>query len=289
MIKLKLNLLLLSLSLPAMFAVTACDNDDEKSYEPETVVQVTFKNMYPDATGVKWEPKLGYSVAEFYDDGNEKDAWYNADGEWLLTETDLTYADLPDAVVNAIAGSKYANWKKEDVSYLERKDMEPVYVVEVEQGEQELDLYYSPEGALLKVVSDGSNGHNAMPTPVNENILKVVNELYPNAKILEIDVEQNRIEVDLVQEDRLPFTMILNKDYNWIQTEWEAAWNRVPQAVKDAVAEAGYTINQTEDEATMIVRPATAGGQEIIYRIELDREPDDIVLYFTDSGTPVPN
>ena len=286
MMKLKFNLNLLLMSLLAIFVVTACDSDDERPYEPETVVQVTFKNMFPDATQVQWEPKLGYSVAEFYDGGEEKKAWFNTDGEWLLTETDLAYADLPDAVVNAIAGSKYAGWKKDDVSYLERKDMESVYVVEVEQGEQELDLYYSPEGALLKVVTDGSNDHNAVPTPVNENILKVVNELYPSAKILEIDVEQNRIEVDLVQEDRLPFTMILDKDYNWVQSEWDAAWSRVPQTVKDAVTEAGYTVNENEDEATMIIRPAST-GEEIIYRIELDREPDDIILYFTDSGEPV--
>lgn len=286
MIKLKFNWLLLSLI--AVFITTACDSNDERTYEPETVVQITFKNMFPNIAQVKWEPKLGYSVAEFYDNGKEKDAWFNTDGEWLLTKTDLTYADLPDKVVNAIAGSEYTNWKKDDISYLERKDMEPVYIVEVEQGEQEFDLYYSPEGALLKVVTDGSNDHNAVPTPVNESILKVVNEHYPKARILEIDVEQNKIEVDLVQEDRIPFTMILDKDYNWIQSEWDSAWTRVPQAVKDAVANAGYTINESEDEATMIISPA-GSGEKTLYRIELDKEPDDIILYFTESGEPVIN
>lgn len=283
MIKFNLSLLLLSLSI--LFIATGCDNDDDRRYQPETVVQVTFRNMYPDAAQVEWEPKLGYSVAEFYDNKKEKDAWFNTDGEWLLTETDLVYADLPDEVVNAIAISEYTSWKKEDVDYLERKDMEPVYTIEVEQGNQELDLYYSVKGVLLKVVTDGSNDHIAVPTPVNEEILKVAKELYPNAKIVEIDIEQDWIEVDL-QEDYVPFTMILSKKYQWIRSEWEIAWTVVPEVVKAAIKTAGYTINVYEDDADKVTRSTTGTGQETVYRIELDREPNDIVLYFTEAGQP---
>lgn len=277
----KQKLSVLFLSMVAMFLMVSCDNDDD-NYTPDAVVRTVFKAKYPNAKRVEWESKLGYSVAEFKDNGKEKDAWFDANGTWLLTETDITVKELPQAIRTAIAGSKYAGWKIDDADYLERKDMEPVYVVEVEQGENEMDLYYSPTGVLLKEIPDGGNNHQAVPTPVNQKILDAVMSKYADAQVVEIDVEPAYIEVDLM-EGNLYFTMILDKEYNWIQSEYDAAWIRVPEAVKTAFANDGYTFNAAEDEVEMIIRPQ--GSEEIIiYCIELDKEPKDIVLYYTSDG-----
>ena len=45
-------------------------------------------------------------------------------------------------------------WSLDDVDMLVREGMEPVYVLEVEQGPREMDLYYNAEGILIKVVED---------------------------------------------------------------------------------------------------------------------------------------
>lgn len=37
---------------------------------------------------------------------------------------------------------------------LERKGMEKVYVIEIEKGKEELDLYFDVNGKLLKEVAD---------------------------------------------------------------------------------------------------------------------------------------
>lgn len=282
--KTKLNLLLFSVF--ALFFVTGCDNDDDH-YLPDTMILDAFERMYPNATQVEWERKLGYFVADCKIDNKEKDVWFDANGEWMLTETDITLNELPKAVTDAIASSQYANWKIDDISYLERKDMEAVYVVEVEKAKDEVDLYYSEEGQLLKAVSDGGNSHQAVPTPVNEKIMAIVNEKYPDSKIVEIDVEPNYIEVDLLRGN-LYFEMILDKNYKWIQTVYEASWVRVPDAVKTALANDGYTFNTFEDEAEMIIRPE-GNSEVIIYRIELDREPEDLVLYYSEDGIRINN
>lgn len=58
---------------------------------------------------------------------------------------------------SAFESSEYAKWKIDDVDMLERLDMETVYVIEVESGKQEFDLYYSAEGILIKNVADTDN------------------------------------------------------------------------------------------------------------------------------------
>lgn len=277
--KMKLNLLFLSLF--ALFFMVACDNDDDR-HTPDASVRTAFDAMFPNASRVEWEKKLGYSVAEFKDDGKEKDAWFQTDGTWILTETEIAVKDIPVAITQSIAGSQYVDWRIEDASYLERKDMESVYVVEVEKGKEEMDLYYSLEGKLLKAVPE-SGDHPAVPTPLNEKVLETVNAKYPGAKILEIDVKFNYIEVDLMKEG-LYFEMILDKDYNWVETVYDAQWANVPEVVKASFAADGYTFNAKEDEAEMLMRPGSK-GDVVVYRIELDREPNDIVLYYAEDGS----
>ncbi len=273
------------LSLIIVLGLGACDNDDDK-YTPDESVRTAFGKMFPDVVKVEWEHKLGYAVAEFKDNGKEKDAWFSLDGTWMLTETEVRVADIPVAITQDIADGQYAGWKIKDADYLERKDMEAIYVIEIEKGEEELDLYYSPEGKLLKAIAEGGN-HQAVPVPVNEKILQVVNAKYPYSKILEIDVEPAFIEVDLAK-GTLYFEMILDKEYNWIETVYDTVWERVPEAVKNAFRADGYVFNLRADEVEMLMRPDNSGADKILYRIELDREPADIILYYTENGIKLP-
>ena len=43
---------------------------------------------------------------------------------------------------------KYADWRVDDVDKLTREGMETLYVIEVEKGESELDLFYLSTGIL---------------------------------------------------------------------------------------------------------------------------------------------
>lgn len=272
---------LFPLSLLVLFFVVACDVDDDR-YRPNNVVSNSFTAMYPNASRIEWEYKLGYVVADFRDNKKEKDAWFDANGTWVLTETDLAVNDLPAVVTQAIAQSIYAAWRIEDATYLERKDLESVYIVELEKGEAEMDLYYSPEGNLLKAVS-GDGDHQITPTPANEKIGVAVQAKYVGAKILEIDVTPTVIEVDLMK-DNLFFEMILDRAYNWVQTIYDdIRWSAVPEVVKTAFAQGGFAFHIAEDEVEKLVRPSTS-GDVTVYRIELDREPTDLILFYTEEG-----
>ena len=67
-----------------------------------------------------------------------------------MTETDVRYENLPEPVLAAHKAGKYADWRVDDVDKLTREGMETLYVIEVEKGESELDLFYSSTGILVK-------------------------------------------------------------------------------------------------------------------------------------------
>lgn len=74
-----------------------------------------------------------------------------------MIEIDFFYQVLLVVVKSVFESSEYVKWKVDDVDMLECLDMEKVYVIEVEFGKQEFDLYYLEEGILVKSVVDMDN------------------------------------------------------------------------------------------------------------------------------------
>lgn len=125
-------------------------------------IQDALKKLYPNATAIKWEQKGVYYVADCQADGREKEVWFDANANWLMTETELnSINNLPPAVLTAFMESSYSNWVVDDVAILEYPN-EPSteFVVTVEQGKK-VDLYFSEGGGLLheKDVTNGDDTH----------------------------------------------------------------------------------------------------------------------------------
>ena len=160
----KLKIYTLLIAFCAAWSLHSCDNDDDESIAVPTALQEAFSTKYPNVKNVKWETKAGYYVADFYD-GYEASAWFTTDGNWHMTETDIPYTALPDPVKSAFEASDYKTWRRDDVDKLERQGIETVYVIEVENQNQEVDLYYSVDGVLIKSIADTDNHENEhLPT-----------------------------------------------------------------------------------------------------------------------------
>lgn len=141
------NLIVLPLLL-VLFGFSSCDDDDNLKVDQEYVTALAQK--YPNATGVEWEKKGQYNVAECWVDTRELDVWFATGAQWVMTETELRTTDLPQAITTAIVQTEYATWRIDDVDLLEYPSKDKEYVVEVELGKQEMDLYFSESGELLR-------------------------------------------------------------------------------------------------------------------------------------------
>lgn len=289
----KLKIFTFLLALGAAWSLQSCDNDDDGSINVPAQLQNAFLEKYPNVANVRWESKAGYYVADFHN-GYEASAWFTPNGEWQMTETDIPYDALPQQVRATFETSEYkkgSGWLVDDVDKLERKGFETIYVIEVEKQNEERDLYYSEKGDLIKTVVDLDDDRDEqyLPVQLTDAMKNILNEKYPGASILEVDIENDRndwdygfTEVDILHEGKNK-DVLFDKTSAWYSTSWDVHPSELPEGVRNAVTEqinAGYHI----DDAECIEE---AAGNAKYYRIELERDnSQDIILRLKDDGTP---
>lgn len=137
------TMLLLSISM------SACAQKIKEIEVPQPV-KTAFTTKFPQATAVKWELEDGKEYeAEFKENGKERSATFSLTGQWMETETEIKTAELPAAVTQAIATS-FAGSKVEEAETVETPDRGTFYEVELEKGEQPLEVQFAADGTVLK-------------------------------------------------------------------------------------------------------------------------------------------
>lgn len=145
------------------FIFMACGQRDT---DTQRCVQEKFNQMYPQATRLEWEKEKKYYTIDFEEDRIDKEAWFNSDCEWRMTESDVSYQNLPQPIQNAINSGNYSTWRVEDIDYIERSDRAPFYAVEIELGEKERILLFDADGNLLKDINERDESYkNPDKTP----------------------------------------------------------------------------------------------------------------------------
>lgn len=258
------------------FVLMSCDDDDDK-FTPESIVTKAFDTKYPDAQRVSWENEAGYVKAEFYTGSYEAEAWFDPQGNWMLTETDLPYKALPQTVKNSFEASLYAKWKIDDVDMLERPDAGTIYVLDVENGEQDADLHYTEGGILIKEVTDGNGDNEHRPSVTPSAIKELISEMYPGATILEIDTEAKGTEVDILHEN-IHKEVWLDTQNKWLYTEWEIRSSQVPDIAMTAFKASAYASYRIDD--IHVIQKA----EGLSYEFELEQGDRDITILFNEEG-----
>ncbi len=260
------------------FVTTSCDDDDDDlktSQVPEAVL-TTFNQDYSSATRVTWETEGTYYVADFYQDGNEHDAWYSPTGTWVMTEVDhgVNLSGLPEAVQNGYAATIYAQegWIIDDIDEIQRPGYETIYKIEVEKnGQPDHDLYFDLNGTLYRDVQDQDDDRNegliqqsSLPTAISTYI----NTNYPNAQVVDFEREGSYYEVDIRYNGESK-ELLFSSDYTWVQTTTDYS-RSIPAIVQNAIT-ANYP-GKTIDDCDYV---ETAAG-ETYYLVDLDNYDNDV-------------
>ncbi|MDR0368654.1 MAG: PepSY-like domain-containing protein [Bacteroidales bacterium] len=139
------------ITLAAVFvSMSGCD----KKKNANTVYQNALAALYPTAKHVEWDFDDGYMTAEFRDDGMDAKVWFDKDGTWLKTETDVLFKYLPHQIQEAFGSSDYAEWKIDDIRYVKiNKDPEEeldYYEFDVEKEEKDVNFAVYPDGTIAE-------------------------------------------------------------------------------------------------------------------------------------------
>lgn len=271
------KLSVLALAMCGLLAFTSCD-DDDNNYLPDQTVTKAFDTKYPDAGKVEWETKSGYEVADFHISGNDAEAWFDNKGNWLMTKTEINFGLLPEAVRKDLRANEYADWKYTDFDKLERSNAATIYVIEAEQGEKEVDLYYAEDGTLIKVVNDTDDDNSHFqPTIIPQAITDAIDEMYAGATVVDFDQEKNGFEVDILHNSVYK-DVYFNAANEWISTEWDITEDKVPAIVMNALKASDYKNYRIED-IDQIEKPAGT-----FYLFELEQGDNDVEVTISAEG-----
>lgn len=285
--------------------MTSCnDNDDLHSNPvpeniPEKVI-LEFNAKYPNATNVTWSTKDTYAVANFYlastrTGGHEPNntAWFNMAGHWNMTETEISYQQLPEAVKTAFEASPYASWRMDnEIDKLQRSDNnETLYIIEVSQKEgnveTEVDLYYTEEGILVKEIVNAeadNDYHEYLPQQPEGNIQTWLDQNFPNVRIVDYDCEQNGTEVEIIANG-LKHEILFDNQQQWVytKTEYERRdWTQIPTSILNHLRTSPY---YTSDNAIDDVEKYTTRDNGTYYCFELKTAyDDDVKVYVNETG-----
>ncbi len=279
--------------------LVGCEKD-HNNFAANPTVNNAFRAMYTNATRASWGERQGYYVVEFWQNGVEAEAWFDAQGVWYLTETDVKFSGLPEAVRTAFATSEWAAWRVDDIDKLEYPDRETAYVIEIEQLDVDLDLWFSPDGVLVKAVLEngtetgtitdpgttpgtnpgatpgttpgtGNNtnpgsstgGSSYGPSMVLPTVKDFIAQKSPAARIIDVENERNTIEVDIV-DGRTPREVVFTKAGEWSYTETEIRRTDVPATVLAALSASQYGSWRLDDASHF----ATPTGEYYLMEVE---------------------
>ena len=271
--------LLVALSL-CLFV--SCDNDDNDPVPGyvSAETKAAFDEKYPSAKDVEWETRNDYLVVDFKQDRIEKEAWFDNSGSWYMTETDIPFEQLPGAVKTAFQQSEYADWKVDDVDMIERRDVETVYVLEVEQGKREVDLYYAQDGILVKTVldADHNNGYeDFIPSRPSSSVEAFIKEHYPSGRIVDVDRENGRTEVEIL-DGKFCRELLFDEGGAWLQTKTELHAAALPDVVMATIKASEYADYRIDDVDFI----ETATGS--FYLVELELGEREAMLRINEQG-----
>mgnify|MGYP001777850997 CR=1 FL=1 len=285
--------------------LSACSDEDGPITPGGTIpdnVLEAFNSQYPNASNVSWEIKSDYAVASFTLDATRSNeagknkAWYRmSDARWSMSDFDIPYSQLPQAVKTSFEASEYAQapWHRDDdVDVITRHGYdETIYVIDVEKNENgietDVELYYTADGILVNIIVDAEkdNDHSDMlPSTPPTTITEWIKQNFPDARIIEIDDEDGGIEVDLIANG-MKHEILFTGAQQWIYTKTEYGRRNldlVEQVVKDALKSSQhYTSDAHIDD---IDRYETAEG-DVFYCFELETHfDDDIDVYISITG-----
>lgn len=140
----------LSLVITALaITLISCAQDIPASKVP-SVVQNTLQSTFSNAAKVEWEKKGTLYEAEFEIDKTEYTAHIEASGKLLVYKVDITAAEVPAAITQAIARD-HAGYQLDDADKLV-KDGTTYYQVELEaKGKKDLKVVYTANGQAANI------------------------------------------------------------------------------------------------------------------------------------------
>ncbi len=110
-------------------------------------VQSTFKAMFP-GINAEWEIERGLYKAEWEEKGFDKEAWFEKDGVWVRTKSELNITTLPANIKNYVTNN-HPGYYIDDADYIDTPTGS-FYLIEIDKaGSYDIHLKFDSEGNIM--------------------------------------------------------------------------------------------------------------------------------------------
>lgn len=216
-----------------LFSLSACNSNPKIKVSADIENALYDKYKDRDISSLEWRLVDGFFVGEFRMDGYHCKAWFDAEGEWHMTETtDIIYKDLPkDVRVTFESGD---NGKARESYKVEFSSVETRYIIETKKS----FFFYRSNGEQFKKV-DGFWANR--PIVIDGEILRfIVKNCDPVTSIIDADMHSTPIRVNIHEgeghDDRYKI-IYFDTPVMWLATVWKIQVSEVPAGVLKAVKE----------------------------------------------------
>lgn len=121
-----------------------------KEAEVPTVVKGAFAKRFPGVRKIGWSRESDTEFeAEFKNNGKEQSANFDANGNWLETESEIKKSEVPSNILTLIA-KEFPGYEMEEAELADTKDEGVVYEFELEKGETNYEVSISKDAKILK-------------------------------------------------------------------------------------------------------------------------------------------
>ena len=229
-----------ALLMPFMFF--ACEQSDDQVDYSEARKQLLKDYEGSSVTNMVWKTVRGYQVVEFQLVATkavaQATAWYSVSGNTAKREksSESIGVAIPEVIEAAFNATKYKDatvWRIQEVELevnYNGNAVESVYEVELEliaDVKVEAEMYFnSTTGELLyaKESVDNDDDTDEDIFVVNEQLANAVRAIYPDAVIIDAELDDDMIEVEVsIVENGLTkeVEMIFSLDYVYQESEIE--------------------------------------------------------------------
>lgn len=141
--------MMIASALMIMVAAGSCERYEDG--RPSRDVRSEFARMYPDAWDVEWEYQGNMWEVSFETgsrpDGTEREAWYDMDGNWVLTVTDVFLMTVPQDIRDYLLSSEFGTGQF--------RDSDADYVQTPEGNYYRFDIRFEGREIEVDVTEDG--------------------------------------------------------------------------------------------------------------------------------------
>jgi len=112
-------------------------------------VQTKFLEIEPLAQNIEWNLKKDLYRLHYTLNGHNYTSYYDKEGNWLETESEIDESDLPIAISNTLT-EKLNDYSIIDIELVKTADTKILYEIDLKKGDKVYDILINETGKILR-------------------------------------------------------------------------------------------------------------------------------------------